>query len=70
LCLPPRARLAELTARELAQYAVGHPASMRAFDAAAGHLLGRVPMTRMRKWPGGFRLYLATAHGARLADIV
>src|SRR5215469_17881829 len=67
-----RARLAELTLRERAQYAVGHPASMRAFEAAAadsGHLLGGVPMTWMRAWPGGFPLYLATAHGARLADI-
>jgi len=67
-----RARLAELTLRERAQYAVGHPASMRAFEAAganSGHLLGGVPMTWMRAWPGGFPLYLATAHGARLADI-
>ncbi len=64
-----RARLADLTARERAQYAVGHPASMRAFDAAGQHLLGGVPMTWMRMWPGGFPLYLATAHGARLTDI-
>ena len=64
-----RARLTELTARERAQYAVGHPASMRAFEAAGRHLLGGVPMTWMRMWPGGFPLYLATAHGARVADI-
>ncbi len=64
-----RARLAELAARERAQYTVGHPASMRAFEAARGHLLGGVPMTWMRMWPGGFPLFLATAHGARLADI-
>src|SRR5215472_4412388 len=64
-----RARLAELTARERAQYAVGHPASMRAFEAAGRHLLGGVPMTWMRMWPGGFPLYLATAHGARVTDI-
>jgi glutamate-1-semialdehyde 2,1-aminomutase len=64
-----RARLAELTARERAQYAVGHPASMRAFEAAGQHLLGGVPMTWMRMWPGGFPLYLATAHGARLVDV-
>jgi glutamate-1-semialdehyde 2,1-aminomutase len=64
-----RARLAELTARERAQYVVSHPASMREFDATATHLLGGVPMTWMRMWPGGFPLYLATAHGARLADI-
>lgn len=64
-----RARLAELASRERAQYAVSHPASMRAFDAAGRHLLGGVPMTWMRMWPGGFPLYLATAHGARVTDI-
>jgi len=64
-----RERLAELTARERAQYAVSHPASMRAFEAAGRHLLGGVPMTWMRMWPGGFPLYLATAHGARVTDI-
>jgi glutamate-1-semialdehyde 2,1-aminomutase len=62
-------RLAELTARERARYAAGHPASMRAFEAAGEHLLGGVPMTWMRMWPGGFPLYLATAHGARVTDI-
>jgi glutamate-1-semialdehyde 2,1-aminomutase len=76
-----RGRLTSLIARERAQYAVAHPASMRAFEeaggsagggvsgAAEGHLLGGVPMTWMRMWPGGFPLYLATAHGARLTDI-
>jgi glutamate-1-semialdehyde 2,1-aminomutase len=42
---------------------------MRAFDHAGAHLLGGVPMTWMRMWPGGFPLYLATAHGARLTDL-
>ncbi len=64
-----RARLTELIGRERAQYAVGHPASMRAFEQAGAHLLGGVPMTWMRMWPGGFPLYLATAHGARLTDL-
>jgi glutamate-1-semialdehyde 2,1-aminomutase len=64
-----RNRLAELIARERAQYAVGHAASMRAFEQAGPHLLGGVPMPWMRMWPGGFPLYLATAHGARLTDI-
>ncbi|HWF81609.1 MAG TPA: transaminase [Streptosporangiaceae bacterium] len=64
-----RARLEELTARERTRFAVAHPASMRAFDSAGQHLLGGVPMTWMRRWPGGFPLYLATAHGARVTDI-
>jgi glutamate-1-semialdehyde 2,1-aminomutase len=64
-----RARLTELINRERAQHAVGHPNSKRAFDQAGAHLLGGVPMTWMRMWPGGFPLYLATAHGARLTDL-
>jgi glutamate-1-semialdehyde 2,1-aminomutase len=64
-----RARLARLTARERAPYASRHPGSARAFRAAARPLLGGVPMTWMRMWPGGFPLYLATARGARLTDI-
>jgi glutamate-1-semialdehyde 2,1-aminomutase len=64
-----RARLAGLIERERTQYAAAHPASMRAFEQARQHLLGGVPMTWMRMWPGGFPLYLATAHGARLTDL-
>jgi glutamate-1-semialdehyde 2,1-aminomutase len=62
-------RVAELVTRERARYAASHPASLRAFEQAGAHLLGGVPMTWMRMWPGGFPLYLATAHGARLTDI-
>jgi glutamate-1-semialdehyde 2,1-aminomutase len=64
-----RQRLHELIERERADYAAAHGASQRAFSAAGAHLLGGVPMTWMRMWPGGFPLYLATAHGARLTDI-
>ncbi len=62
-------RLGDLISRERGQYAAGHPESLRAFGQAGQHLLGGVPMTWMRMWPGGFPLYLATAHGARLTDI-
>jgi glutamate-1-semialdehyde 2,1-aminomutase len=64
-----RQRLGGLIGRERARYAAAHPASQRAFGQAGEHLLGGVPMTWMRMWPGGFPLYLATAHGARLSDI-
>ena len=64
-----RARLAELIERERADYQDRHPLSAQAFDAAAANLLGGVPMTWMRMWPGGFPLYLAGAAGARLTDI-
>ena len=62
-------RLSGLIKRERDQYASGHAASRRAFTAAGENLLGGVPMTWMRMWSGGFPLYLATAHGARLTDI-
>jgi glutamate-1-semialdehyde 2,1-aminomutase len=64
-----RERLAVLIARERGQYAAAHPRSQRAFAESGRHLLGGVPMTWMRMWPGGFPLYLATAHGARLTDL-
>ena len=64
-----RQRLGELIGREREQYAASHAASLRAFEQGGEHLLGGVPMTWMRMWPGGFPLCLATAHGARLTDI-
>ena len=42
--------------------------SRRHFEAA-DHLLGRVPMTWMNKWSGGYPMYLATAHGNRITDV-
>ncbi len=64
-----RRRLAQLIGRERETYAARHPLSRAAFGAAAGHLLGGVPMTWMRMWAGGFPLYLDRAHGARLTDL-
>jgi len=63
------ARLAALISGERDRYVASHPGSLRAFGQAGEHLLGGVPMTWMRMWPGGFPLYLATAHGAGLTDI-
>jgi glutamate-1-semialdehyde 2,1-aminomutase len=64
-----RDRLTALIDRERAAYRAGFPRSRDAFAAAGNHLLGGVPMTWMRMWPGGFPLYYATASGARLTDI-
>ena len=64
-----REGLAALIGRERGTYAATHPRSREAFLASGRNLLGGVPMTWMRMWPGGFPLYLATAHGARLTDI-
>lgn len=63
-----RARLAELVARERALYVRLHPRSA-AHYSAAHNLFGRVPMTWMNKWPGGFPLYLAGARGNRITDV-
>jgi glutamate-1-semialdehyde 2,1-aminomutase len=62
-------RLSTLLDRERAAYLASHPRSADAFAASGGNLLGGVPMTWMRMWPGGFPLYLAQASGARLTDI-
>jgi len=64
-----RDRLAKLIERERGTYAERHPRSREAYAAAGNNLLGGVPMTWMRMWPGGFPLYLAGATGARLTDI-
>ena len=60
--------LASLIARERSLYIELHPKSQAAFKAA-DNLFGRVPMTWMNKWSGGFPLYLDSAHGNRIKDI-
>ena len=64
-----RGRLAGLIERERGAYAAGFPRSRAAFEAAGAHLLGGVPMTWMRMWPGGFPVYQASAAGARVTDV-
>ena len=64
-----RERLAALVMRERDSYAANFPRSRAAFAGAGEHLLGGVPMTWMRMWPGGFPVYQAAARGARLSDI-
>lgn len=63
-----RARLARLLADEQETYTAGHPRSRELF-AAGTNLFGRVPMTWMNKWSGGFPLYLERAHGNRITDV-
>lgn len=64
-----RERLAALVKRERDSYAANFPRSRAAFAGAGEHLLGGVPMTWMRMWPGGFPVYQVAARGARLNDI-
>ena len=63
-----RARLADLLAAEQAHYTEAHPRSRALFEQA-DHLFGRVPMTWMNKWSGGFPLYLDHARGNRISDV-
>lgn len=61
-------RLETLVRRERATHASRTPNSKALFDGA-DHLFGRVPMTWMNKWSGGYPLYLATAKGNRITDV-
>ena len=63
-----RGRLATLLDQERVLHAERTPRSRAAYEAA-DHLFGRVPMTWMNKWSGGYPLYLATAHGNRVTDV-
>jgi glutamate-1-semialdehyde 2,1-aminomutase len=63
-----RQRLSALLEREGSQHAGRTSASRAAFEAA-DHLFGRVPMTWMNKWSGGYPLYLAEARGNRIVDV-
>ena len=63
-----RKKLAEMTASELVRYEAQHPAS-RALHVGAHHLFGRVPMTWMNMWPGGFPLGFSGARGAVVTDL-
>ncbi len=53
---------------ERAAYLARNPRSATAYQAA-DHLFGRVPMTWMNKWSGGFPLYLEQARGNRITDL-
>jgi glutamate-1-semialdehyde 2,1-aminomutase len=65
---PDRARLARLLDAERATYLSAHPRSAALHDGAE-HLFGRVPMTWMNMWSGGFPLYLDRARGNRVTDV-
>src|SRR4051794_3610774 len=62
-------RVRGLLTRERTAYRDGHPASHAAWVEGQRHLLGGVPMTWMLKAAGGFPVFLAGAHGARVRDI-
>ena len=63
-----RNKLAQLLRRERETYAASNPRSAALFSEG-NNLFGRVPMTWMNKWSGGFPLYLDTAHGNTITDV-
>src|SRR6059058_5829089 len=62
-------RVRDLLSRERTAYRDRHPASHAAWVEGQRHLLGGVPMTWMLKAAGGFPVFLAGAHGARIRDL-
>jgi glutamate-1-semialdehyde 2,1-aminomutase len=62
-------RLAELQPREEARFRDAHPRSRELAGRAGEHLLSGVPMHWMRKWPGGFPIFVAEANGAHFVDV-
>ena len=63
-----RPRLRELLDGERRRYQDEHPRSAQ-LHADADHLFGRVPMTWMGKWAGGFPLGFRAARGAVVEDL-
>lgn len=61
--------LAELQAREDVRFAESHPRSRELFERARESLFEGVPMHWMRKWPGGFPVFVREAKGARFVDV-
>ena len=64
-----RSRLASLLEREQVAFVSAHSRSGERFKASEQSLFGGVPMSWMRKWPGGFPVVVAEASGARLRDV-
>jgi glutamate-1-semialdehyde 2,1-aminomutase len=59
----------ELLDRELDRFERDHPRSRELANDARGSLLSGVPMPWMIRWPGGFPVFAAEAHGARFTDV-
>jgi glutamate-1-semialdehyde 2,1-aminomutase len=58
-----------LLERELDRFEREHPRSRELAEEAKGPLLSGVPMPWMIRWPGGFPVFAAEAHGARFTDV-
>jgi glutamate-1-semialdehyde 2,1-aminomutase len=58
-----------LLERELERFEREHPRSRELAGRARESLLSGVPMPWMVRWPGGFPVFAADAHGARFRDV-
>jgi glutamate-1-semialdehyde 2,1-aminomutase len=63
------ASLEEAYAREEARFVEMHPRSRELAEQARSSLFEGVPMHWMRKWPGGFPVFVQEANGARFVDV-
>jgi glutamate-1-semialdehyde 2,1-aminomutase len=61
--------LAALQRREEERFVETHPRSRALAERARSSLFEGVPMYWMRKWPGGFPVFVAEAKGARFVDV-
>jgi len=61
--------LAELHAREEARFVEAHPRSRALAEQARATMFEGVPMPWMRKWPGGFPVFVREANGAHFVDV-
>ena len=62
-------RLAQLFAKELELFVETHPESKKLHKKAAGPMMNGVPMSWMKKWPGPYPVYVASAKGAHFRDV-
>jgi glutamate-1-semialdehyde 2,1-aminomutase len=61
--------LDDLLFRELERFEREHPRSRELAGRAKASLLSGVPMPWMIRWPGGFPVFAAEAHGASFTDV-
>jgi glutamate-1-semialdehyde aminotransferase len=64
-----RPRLEQLFDKELELFVKTHPESKKLHDKAAGPMMNGVPMSWMKKWPGPYPVYVASAKGAHFTDV-
>jgi glutamate-1-semialdehyde 2,1-aminomutase len=62
-------RLAKLFAKELELFVKTHQESKKLHEKAAGPMMNGVPMSWMKKWPGPYPVYVASAKGAHFSDV-